>query len=153
MITLYAHTPTGCLRQCSGYMHPRTSGNCHHKSSSFWKASDSPASLHRCPNMSNGQFHSHSCIPSSCSDRRIHLPIRRRLIRACRRLHSHSTMALLREPASNSRQYQSSLERNCEPRLLHPSLGRLRQSFVQVYCSRAHRFGNVRSFDRARPPR
>ena len=101
----FAHTPTSCLRQCSGYMHASSSGNSHHKSGSFWKASGSPAFLHRCPNISSGQFRSYSCTPSSLQGRRrmLHHPIRPRPTQACRRLHFHSTMTLLRDLASRSR--------------------------------------------------
>jgi hypothetical protein len=132
-IKLFAHAPTSCLRQCSGYMHSSTSDNSHHKSGSFWKASGSPTFLHRYPNISSGRFRSHSCTPSSHQDRRmLHHPIRLRPTQACRRPHFHSTMAPLRDSASRSRQYQSSRADNCGLRLPRPSLGGSSQSFVRV---------------------
>jgi hypothetical protein len=143
---MFAHTPTSCLRQCSGYMHASSSGNSHHKSGSCWKASGSPTFLRRCPNISSGQFRSYSCTPSSLQGRRIlHHPIRPRPTQACHRLHFHSTMTLLRDLASVSPQYRSSRTRNYgrgSP-LPSPSPARSGQSFLLVIYLPAHRSGTA----------
>ena len=64
----------------------------------------------------------------------LHHPIRPRPTQACRRLHFHSTMTLLRDLASRFPQYRSSRVHNYGRGSLLPSLspGRSGQSFLLV---------------------
>jgi hypothetical protein len=141
------------LRQCSGYRHLRISGNCHHTSCSFPKASGSPTCLHSCPNILSGRFRSHLRIPSSSQVLRTFHPLIRLLrpTQACRRLHFHSTRARSWEQASNSRQCQSSRVGNCELQSPHPLPGRSGLSFLLVVGSSAHRSGTALESCRVSP--
>lgn len=120
-------------------------------------ASGSSAFLHRCPDISSGQFRSYSCTPSSLQGRRrmLHHPIRPRPTQACRRLPFHSTMTLLRDLASRFPQYRSSRADNYGRGSLLPSLspGRAGQPFLLVIYLPAHRSGAALWSCRVRPLR